>query len=311
LHQTVSVLSNRLLARGKFRHVQVLLKLAELGSVQRTADAIGMTQSSVTQTLAYLENLLEMPLFERHARGVRPTPACLDLLPVARQLLQGVAESAEAVTARRNQGQGVVRLLASAAAINGVLMPALPAFCDRTPEVQVHLREAENEDLLLAVGRGEVDLVVCRRPAVIPEGWSFRPLLEDRFVVVCAARHPLARRRRIAWIDLERETWLLSPAGSAARERFDALAARFTGEVRTYPLVTRVHVMVWRLLRDRRLLALMPLGFVRLLLEAGELAVLPVDAALEMQPLGVLAASAGLRQAPAALLAFLQAQPAA
>ena len=69
--------------------------------------------------------------------------------------------------------------------------------------------------------------------------------------------------------------------------------------------------MVWRLLRDRRLLALMPLGFVRLLLEAGELAVLPVDAALEMQPLGVLAATAELRQAPAALLAFLQAQPVA
>lgn len=82
---------NRLLARGKFRHVQVILVLAELGSVQRTADAIGMTQSSVSQTLAYLEQLLEVRLFERHARGVRPTLACADLLPVARQLMMGVA----------------------------------------------------------------------------------------------------------------------------------------------------------------------------------------------------------------------------
>ena len=38
-----SVLLSRLLARGKFRHLQVLLRLAELGSVQRTADAIGVT----------------------------------------------------------------------------------------------------------------------------------------------------------------------------------------------------------------------------------------------------------------------------
>ena len=68
-----TVLLNRLLARGKFRHIQVLLRLAELGSVQRTADAIGLTQSSVTQTLAYLESLLEVRLFERHARGVTPT----------------------------------------------------------------------------------------------------------------------------------------------------------------------------------------------------------------------------------------------
>ena len=49
--ESATVLLNRLLARGKFRHVQALLRLAELGSVQRAADAIGVTQSSVTQTL--------------------------------------------------------------------------------------------------------------------------------------------------------------------------------------------------------------------------------------------------------------------
>ncbi len=77
---TATVLLNRLLARGKFRHVQVLLRLAELGSVQRTANAIGLTQSSVTQTLSYLERLLELQLFERHARAAcdppRPVASC-------------------------------------------------------------------------------------------------------------------------------------------------------------------------------------------------------------------------------------------
>ena len=69
---TATQLLNRLLARGKFRHVQVLLMIAELGSVQRTADRIGMTQSSVTKTLASLESLLDTQLFLRHARGVLP-----------------------------------------------------------------------------------------------------------------------------------------------------------------------------------------------------------------------------------------------
>eukprot|EP01041_Mallomonas_annulata_P030950 gene30950-53179_t len=97
LKPSASALLQRLLARGKFRHLQVLLRLAELGSVQRTADAIGMTQSAITQTLAYVEALLEVRLFQRHARGVRPTAICSDLLPVARQLLQGVAQGAEIV----------------------------------------------------------------------------------------------------------------------------------------------------------------------------------------------------------------------
>ena len=81
---TATVLLHRLVARGKFRHIQVLLKLAELGSVQRAAEAIGLTQSSVTQTLAYLESLLGTRLFTRHARGVMPTPLASQLVPVAR-----------------------------------------------------------------------------------------------------------------------------------------------------------------------------------------------------------------------------------
>jgi len=97
MHPSATALLNRLLVRGKFRHIQVLLKLAELGSIQRTAESIGTTQSAVTQTLAYLEQMLETPLFHRHARGVQPTLACIELLPVGRQLLEGLFESAEVI----------------------------------------------------------------------------------------------------------------------------------------------------------------------------------------------------------------------
>ena len=118
---SASTLLNRLMARGKFRHIQILLQLAELGSLRRTADAIGVTQSSITQTLAHLESLLGLPLFHRHAKGVQPTDACRDLLPLARQVLLGVSESAEAIAARLNQGSGRIRMLASVAAIKGML----------------------------------------------------------------------------------------------------------------------------------------------------------------------------------------------
>lgn len=296
---------NRLLARGKFRHVQLLLKLAELGSVQRTADAIGMTQPSATQALAGLEELLGVQLFERHARGVRPTAACLDVLPAARQMLLGIAETAEMVMARQGSGKGVVRLLASASAINGVLLQALPRFLRANPQTQVQLREAENDDLLLAITRGEVDLVVCRRIGVVPEGWSFDLLEGDRLCVVCHAQHRLARRKRLAWADVEGETWLLSPAGSIARAAFDALSAGFAGGVRAYPLVTRVMPVAWTLLRTEKLLGLLPYSFVRPMVEEGELCVLPLPA-VGIEPVGLLAPQAGMREAPAALHAFLQ-----
>ena len=306
MQHSASALLNRLLARGKFRHVQVLLQLAELGSLQRTADAIGTTQSSVTQTLAYLEDLLEVRLFERHARGVRPTPACTDLLPVARRLMLGVANSADVITARQNQGEGVVRVLGSASAIHGLLLDALPAFADRHPAIQVQLEEAEGEDQLLAVARGEVDLVVCRRPAVVPEGWAFHALRDDRFIVVGRAGHPLSRRRALKWADLATATWILLPAGVAARGRFDALSANFSQPPRSFPVVTRSLPMLWRLLRQRDLLALVPLNLARPLLDEGELVELRVGDAVVIEPIGVLESRAGMGEAARRLSEFLR-----
>ena len=282
------MLLNRLLARGKFRHVQVLLKLVEVGSVQRTADAIGMTQSSVTQTLAYLERLLETPLFERHARGVRPTPACTDLLPVARQVLLGICEGAELVAARRSLGRGVVRVFASVSATHGLLVETLPTFGEQHPDIQVHLVEAEGDDQLLAVARGEVDLVACRRPPAIPEGWEFTPLLEDRFAVVCKANHPLVRVKRLTWNDLAPATWLLAPAGTAARARFDELARNFPNQPRIHTLITRSPTMLWWMLRHEQALSFLPLNFCKPLIDSGEVRELTIQPAKAIEPLGLL-----------------------
>ncbi len=301
-----SVLLNRLLARGKFRHLQVLLRLAELGSVQRTADVIGLTQSSVTQTLAYLEALLDARLFQRHARGVTPTPTCIDLLPVARQVMLGLAEGADVLVARQRRGGGIVRLLASAAGVHSVLSTALPGFHRLHPAIQVHLREAEGEDQLLAVARGEVDVVVCRQPVAEPEGWRFQPLRDDRFVVVCAGDHPVLQKRRIDWKLLGRETWMLAPAETAARQRFDEIAALFAAPPRTHPLVSRVLSVTVDALQRDGVLALLPQSFVERALAAGQLALVPAPLpALALDPIGVMRPLAPLGAAAERLVEHL------
>lgn len=280
---------NRLLASGKFRHVQVLLRLAELGSLQRTAQAVGVSQSAVTQSLAYLEELLETRLFERHARGVRPTRACVALLPVARQLMSGVSQGAESIAALNQRGREVIRLTASPAAITGLVVHVLPGFHDRYPDIEVVLKDADGEELLLSAANGEADLVACRRPAVVPEGWTFRSLLQDQLVVVAAKDHPLARKRKLGWDSLADQSWVLPPTGSIARSQFDALLPRLTYEPKVYPLLTRTTVAMWWVLRERAALGFVPLSTVLHLIEIGELAVLPLGEPQPMEPIGVLA----------------------
>ncbi|CAN7724966.1 LysR family transcriptional regulator [Variovorax paradoxus] len=298
-------LLNRLLTRGKFRQLQIVLRVAELGSIQRTANAIGITQSGVTQALAHLEQMLEVKLFERHARGMRPTAACIDLLPVARQLMLGIARGAEIVAARQQRSTGFVRLLASSSAIHGLLVRVLPRFAKTEPSIRVQLDEAEGEDQLLAIARSEVDLAVCRQPAVSPEGWAFYPLLPDRFVVVARYVHPLARVTSVKVADLSDWEWLLLPAGVAAREHFEKIAAQFKAEPISFPVTTRALPMLFWLLQERDLLALLPLSLVAPLLASGQLCQVNAEVDLSIEPVGILAPMQ-LGKAAQKLFDFLQ-----
>jgi len=308
LNLTASTLLNRLLIRGKFRHVQVLLKIAELGSVQRTAQAIGLTQSAVTQALAYVERLLEVQLFTRHARGVRPTATCLALLPVAHQVMQGIMDSAEVVASRHRHGQGTVRFAASAGALN-MLTNALLQFSERLPSIEVHIREAEGEDQLLAIARQEVELVACRRPSVVPEGWQFRPLLEDEVVIVCSAEHPLARSRRFDEAAMAAQLWVMVPSGTAARERFDEFASALPAMPRTHSLITRNGTLLVRVLQQRGALTMLPMSFVRDFIQQGELALVKMRDAQPLLPMGLLHQEAGMSEATTKLFDFLTRTP--
>jgi len=301
---SAAILLNRVLARCSLRHVQVLLMLAERGSVQRAAEAIGISPPSLEHALSQLQEILETELFEHDGRALHPTPACSALLPHARQVMTGVAGGADALVAHHSRERMLVRVLASSADASSLLAHALPAFQARYPRVHVQCRDADGEDPTSAIERGEVDLVAGRRPPAIPEGWWFRELLTDRCAAVCAPDHPLAGRTQASWDELSRQTWLLPPAGSAARERFDAWMTHAGNTPASYCVVTSVDDMTDWILRDHEMLAFVPMGAVLHRVVDGELVQLgPEDPARE--PLGLLQRCCG-SEAVLRLAGFLQ-----
>lgn len=304
---TASVLLSRLLSRARLRHLQLLVKVAELGSFRKAGEAVGMAQPSVTHVVSDLENLLGVELFQRHARGVTPTPFCEELLPVARRMIQALSLGLEAVAARMSRAQGSVRLGASAAAISGLLAQTLPAFNDHHPEVQVHLAEVQGDALGLLIERGEADLVACRQPAIVPEGWAFAPLLEDCLVVACGTDHPLAGKQRLKLADLAQETWLAPPLGTAGRRVLDELLARHDMPLRYARMSTVAVTMTWAFLARKGLVTLMPYSVAKPLVEARQLAVLALQEALPLEPLGLLSPQEPPGPAAQALVEFLAA----
>lgn len=220
------VLFNRFTTRAKFRHMLILIRLIELGSVKRAAEAVGVSQPAMSLMLAELERLLGVQLFLRHARGVEPTRVALELLPVARRVISALGDGSEIIANLLNETEGFVRVAATPAAAGGLLHPFLAGFAERFPRIHVEVDETTLPNPLDLIADDECDLLCSREPAITPEDWSFVSCRSDSLVVIVGIDNPLASKRRITLGDLGRQRWLLTRTGSVARRRFEEVSQR-------------------------------------------------------------------------------------
>lgn len=223
---SASSLLNRFTLRAKFRHMQILLTLAELGSMRKAATHLNMTQPAISQMVAELERLVENDLFLRHARGVSLTPAGAELIVPAKKILQTLSEAAESVANEIQQKGGVVRISASPAALGAMLHGRLDAFADQYPTTQLQISQMNDENPLREAQNNAFDIICLREPTVAPEGWVFVPCASDQLTVVCHGSHLLAALKEAHNHNLSEAVWLTHRTGSLVQNRLEASATK-------------------------------------------------------------------------------------
>ncbi|MET9252445.1 LysR substrate-binding domain-containing protein [Streptomyces sp. NPDC003717] len=204
------------------------------GSISAAAQVLGYTQSAVSRQIAALEARFGAPLLERHARGVRPTPAGETLLGHAAVILRR-AEQAERDVAAATDGP-VLRLRVGAVpSAAATLVPrALGLFRDGAPHARVTFAEGLTAALLPQLLDGELDAaVVTDYPPGIPAraNLALTHLLDDPLVCVLPATHPLAARDRLALAELSGESWVEDHAGAASVLALACARAGFTPRI--------------------------------------------------------------------------------
>jgi len=117
----------------------------------------------------------------------------------------------------------VIAALPSLAAIT--LPPALAVLKASYPGVDVSLRDILHDEIQELVGSGEADfgLTVTPRPG---RGLAFRPLIVDRFVLLCRPDHDLAGRRQVSWAQVVRYPIVGMARTSSVRQHIDAACAQ-------------------------------------------------------------------------------------
>jgi DNA-binding transcriptional LysR family regulator len=137
--------------------VRYFLAVARDGSTLIASRALKVSQPTVARRIAALEQALEVPLFERHQTGYRPTEQARALM--AEFEAMGEAADRLQVSARLQSRRiaGVIRLTTNDVIANQVLAQALREFRQRYPDVRV---EVTTTDRFLDLSGGEVDIAI-------------------------------------------------------------------------------------------------------------------------------------------------------
>lgn len=203
------------------RHLRALLAVAEHGSFNRAATALGLTQPAISKGIAALERATGAPLFVRGIRGVSLTKAGQVVERVARSTLALSQNAKDEVAALARGSAGRLRIGATPSAMLGLVPVACANLGKATGPMELTICEGLDDELLPALEGGEIDLLIgpvadsCHSDAHITEA----VLLHERVSIGVRSGHELATCRSLRLADVIDRPWILPSRGS----RFHAL----------------------------------------------------------------------------------------
>ena len=168
---------------------QVFVRVAEFGGFTAASRTLGLSVSAVTKTIARLEDQLGTQLIARTTRRMSLTEDGEALYERALPILAQLAQLEQAVGQARQVPRGRVRAVVPYSFGRVTLIPALPLFCARFPEISLDLTFSDNAVDLLADG---FDLGVLTGRPVDPRVTTVE-LTRGRQVTVASPSYVAAR----------------------------------------------------------------------------------------------------------------------
>jgi DNA-binding transcriptional LysR family regulator len=178
-----------------FRHV------VEAGSITHGAERAHLALAAASTRIRHMEEALGAALLVRGRAGVTPTQAGRTLLQHARTILRQAERLREDLGAYAGGIAGQIRVLSNTNALTEFLPEALSSFLSAHPHVGVDLEERLSDEIVGLIAEGVADIGIIASTVDAGSLTTF-PFRRDRFVLVVAREHALARRAKIAFAQL-------------------------------------------------------------------------------------------------------------
>ncbi|MDP9237734.1 MAG: LysR family transcriptional regulator [Chloroflexota bacterium] len=193
--------------------IEAFVQVAQHRSFSKAADALFLTQPSVTARIQSLERDLGESLFERNGRGVRMTEMGATFLPHARRTLKALQDGRDALDSMRNLDIGTLKLGSALTVSTYVLPKILKQYCALYPGVEVSVHTGRSDQVLQMVLSDDVHCALER--TVHHADIVTVPLYEDDLVLAAATGHRFTRQGSASIEEVGQEPLILFDKGSS------------------------------------------------------------------------------------------------
>lgn len=182
---------SRLFDTQRLGSIELFCLTAQWQGFTPAAKAVGLTPAAVSRSVARLESQLGVRLFVRTTRTVRLTEAGRRYHEQCRQALAQLAEAERELSGQQQRPSGLVRVTLPTPYGHCRVLPLIPAFAQRYPDIELDLQLTNRNVDIVEEG---FDLAVRGRTP--PDTGLVARKLEDADLVIVAAPSYLRRRKR-------------------------------------------------------------------------------------------------------------------
>ncbi|MES2787563.1 MAG: LysR family transcriptional regulator [Pseudomonadota bacterium] len=204
----------------RFNEMALFIQVAELGSISRAAEKLGLSVAAASRHLSALEERLNARLVERNTRRLYLTEAGQDFLQRSCSILAELEDAESAVNATTVDPVGTLRVSASLSFSVQHIAPLLSGFTSIYPKLRVHVEVANRYLDLIS---NNIDVAIRTREFEPDSNITIRRLGETRRILAASPEYLSRRGRPERLEDLDQHQMLIYTHANNAHE------LRFTG----------------------------------------------------------------------------------
>lgn len=207
------------------RHLRYLLAVAEHGNFTRAADALHVSQPTLSQQIKQLEELLQVQLLDRSGRMVRLTDAGTTYLHYVRNALRELEAGRRAIQDIQDLSRGELRIGLTPNFTHYLVGPLMERFNEHYPHIAIQLLEMTQDGIEAALAEDKLELGIAfvdaqghTRSAEI----ASRPLFTEKLSLITGTAHRAKPKKLKLSIDnLQGEALALLTGDFATRQHID------------------------------------------------------------------------------------------